>query len=508
MLMLSVPMCVFYEISILIGSFIAKRRAAPGGVTPAPPAPRPAASGSGAPVPLRARRLPAPGGRRPSTPARRCWWPRPPGRARPWWPSTPWPGRWPRAARPSTRRRSRPCRTRSSPTWPAGTAPATSGLLTGDNSINGDAPVVVMTTEVLRNMIYAGSPALDGPALRGARRGPLPAGHLPRPGVGGGHHPPAARRCALVCLSATVSNAEELADWLTTVRGPTRLVLEERRPVELRNLYLVGDRQSEQPHLLPTLVDGRPNPEAERLDDAVGRPARRPPAGPPAAPAPAVHAAAARRRSSCSTSATCCPRSTSSSAGPAATTPCAPCLDAGLRLTTPDERHPHPGDRRGAHRGAHRRRPRRARATTAGSPASRRASPPTTPAWCRRSRRRSRRASPRAWSRWCSPPRRWPSASTCRPASVVIEKLTKFTGERHERSSRRASTPSSPGGPGAGASTTSATPSCCGRRSCPSTRWRRWRPAAPTACAPPSGRPTTWPPTWCAATSRPRPTTC
>src|SRR5439155_17912959 len=40
--------------------------------------------------------------------------------------------------------------------------PARVGLLTGDNSINGDAPVVVMTTEVLRNMIYAGSAALDG----------------------------------------------------------------------------------------------------------------------------------------------------------------------------------------------------------------------------------------------------------------------------------------------------------------------------------------------------------
>ena len=36
------------------------------------------------------------------------------------------------------------------------------GLLTGDNSINGDAPVVVMTTEVLRNMIYARSGALTG----------------------------------------------------------------------------------------------------------------------------------------------------------------------------------------------------------------------------------------------------------------------------------------------------------------------------------------------------------
>ena len=68
------------------------------------------------------------------------------------------------------------------------------GLLTGDNSINGDAPVVVMTTEVLRNMIYAG-PAARRPALRRPRRGPLPPGHLPGPGVGGGHHPPAARTC-------------------------------------------------------------------------------------------------------------------------------------------------------------------------------------------------------------------------------------------------------------------------------------------------------------------------
>jgi ATP-dependent RNA helicase HelY len=140
------------------------------------------------------------------------------------------------------------------------------GLLTGDNSINGDAPIVVMTTEVLRNMIYAGSGALTGLRfvvldevhyLQDAYRGPVWEEviiHLPA-------------SVALVCLSATVSNAEELAEWLTTVRGPTRLVLEERRPVELRNLYLVGDRQSEQPHLLPTLVDGRPNREAERLDN-------------------------------------------------------------------------------------------------------------------------------------------------------------------------------------------------------------------------------------------------
>src|SRR6185503_2855350 len=75
----------------------------------------------------------------------------------------------------------------------------------------------------------------------------------------------------LVCLSATVSNAEELADWISTVRGPTAAIIEEQRPVTLENLYLIGDRTSERLHLFPTLVDGRPNPEAARLDDEAVR---------------------------------------------------------------------------------------------------------------------------------------------------------------------------------------------------------------------------------------------
>ncbi len=139
------------------------------------------------------------------------------------------------------------------------------GLLTGDNSINGSAPVVVMTTEVLRNMIYAGSEALDRLRyvvldevhyLQDTYRGPVWEEvilHLPQ-------------HVNLVCLSATVSNAEELADWITTVRGPTAAVIEERRPVDLVNLYCVGDRSSPNLHLLPTLVDGQPNSEAARLD--------------------------------------------------------------------------------------------------------------------------------------------------------------------------------------------------------------------------------------------------
>ena len=209
------------------------------------------------------------------------------------------------------------------------------GLLTGDNSINGDAPVVVMTTEVLRNMIYAGSDALAGLRfvvldevhyLQDTYRGPVWEEviiHLPA-------------EVALVCLSATVSNAEELAEWLTTVRGSTELVLEERRPVELRNLYLVGDRQSERPHLLPTLVDGRPNPEAERLDNdnlarrgprrANRRPRRRffTPRRPEVIEMlgeenmlPALYFIFSRMG---------CEEAV------------AACLDAGLRLTTPDER--------------------------------------------------------------------------------------------------------------------------------------------------------------------------
>lgn len=140
------------------------------------------------------------------------------------------------------------------------------GLLTGDNAINGDAPIVVMTTEVLRNMVYARSSALRGLQyvvldevhyLQDAYRGPVWEEVI--------IHLPADVR--LVCLSATVSNAEELAEWISTVRGPTEAVIEERRPVELQNLYLVGDKTSDDMHLLPTLVDGHPNPEAARLDD-------------------------------------------------------------------------------------------------------------------------------------------------------------------------------------------------------------------------------------------------
>jgi len=138
------------------------------------------------------------------------------------------------------------------------------GLLTGDNAINPEAPVVVMTTEVLRNMLYAGNSltrlavvVLDEVHyLQDAYRGPVWEEviiHLPRP-------------IQLLCLSATVSNATELQEWIETVRGPTGLVVERKRPVDLENLYLIGERSSSHLHLIPIAKGSRPNPNGFRYD--------------------------------------------------------------------------------------------------------------------------------------------------------------------------------------------------------------------------------------------------
>ncbi|MEJ7800414.1 MAG: DEAD/DEAH box helicase, partial [Ilumatobacter sp.] len=138
------------------------------------------------------------------------------------------------------------------------------GLLTGDNAINGDASIVVMTTEVLRNMIYGGRDLDDLGLvvldevhfLQDTYRGPVWEEvmiHLPQ-------------HVQLVCLSATVSNADELSEWISTVRGPTTAVVEGKRPVQLDNMYFVSDLTNDRLRLLPTIVDGRPNSDALRLD--------------------------------------------------------------------------------------------------------------------------------------------------------------------------------------------------------------------------------------------------
>lgn len=113
------------------------------------------------------------------------------------------------------------------------------GLLTGDTSINGDAPVVVMTTEVLRNMLYADSDSLDdlgyvvmdevhylADRFRGAVWEEVII-HLPS-------------EVQVASLSATVSNAEEFGAWLDTVRGQTDIIVSEHRPVPLWQHVMVG----------------------------------------------------------------------------------------------------------------------------------------------------------------------------------------------------------------------------------------------------------------------------
>jgi ATP-dependent RNA helicase HelY len=115
------------------------------------------------------------------------------------------------------------------------------GLLTGDNSVNGEAPVVVMTTEVLRNMLYAGSATLrdlgyvvldEVHYLADRSRGAVWEEviiHLPE-------------SVRVVALSATVSNAEEFGDWLAQVRGGTQVIVDEHRPVPLWQHMLAGRR--------------------------------------------------------------------------------------------------------------------------------------------------------------------------------------------------------------------------------------------------------------------------
>ena len=134
------------------------------------------------------------------------------------------------------------------------------GLLTGDTSINSEAPLVVMTTEVLRNMIYSNSHTLKdlgfvvmdevhylADKFRGAVWEEILI-HLPE-------------TIQVASLSATVSNAEEFGDWLNEVRGDTEVIVSEIRPVPLYQHVLFGNQ------LLDLfLATGKVNPEIVRLE--------------------------------------------------------------------------------------------------------------------------------------------------------------------------------------------------------------------------------------------------
>jgi ATP-dependent RNA helicase HelY len=143
------------------------------------------------------------------------------------------------------------------------------GLLTGDNVINGDSEIVVMTTEVLRNMIYAESSRLGKVGLV-----ILDEVHYLQDPMRGAvweeviiHAP---QHLQLVCLSATISNNQEFAAWVGERRGPTRLISTDHRPVPLESMYMLKDRMGSQAlHLLPTFVERegrrRPNPRIEHM---------------------------------------------------------------------------------------------------------------------------------------------------------------------------------------------------------------------------------------------------
>jgi ATP-dependent RNA helicase HelY len=148
------------------------------------------------------------------------------------------------------------------------------GLLTGDSNINSQARVVVMTTEVLRNMLYA-----DSPLLRDLAYVVMDEVHYLADRFRGAVweeviiHLPAEVR--MVSLSATVSNAEEFGDWLQAVRGDTDVIVSEERPVPLEQHVLVRSKLLDL-FETSTLVQGegsdaRVNPELTRLTGASSR---------------------------------------------------------------------------------------------------------------------------------------------------------------------------------------------------------------------------------------------
>jgi ATP-dependent RNA helicase HelY len=134
------------------------------------------------------------------------------------------------------------------------------GLLTGDSSINSEAQIVIMTTEVLRNMIYANSKTIAdlkyvvmdevhylADKFRGAVWEEILI-HL-------------SDAVQIISLSATVSNAEEFGEWLQTVRGETEVIVSEIRPVPLYQHVLFGNR------LIDLFGDNQKlNPELTRLE--------------------------------------------------------------------------------------------------------------------------------------------------------------------------------------------------------------------------------------------------
>lgn len=135
------------------------------------------------------------------------------------------------------------------------------GLLTGDTSINRDAQIVVMTTEVFRNMLYGTNLGELAKNLQGVKYAVLDEVHYMNDEERGTVWEESIIYCPtdiqIIALSATVANAQQLCDWINTVHSETKCVITDFRPVPLRFYYYDSSKPFD---LLPLLTpDGKLN---------------------------------------------------------------------------------------------------------------------------------------------------------------------------------------------------------------------------------------------------------
>ncbi len=161
------------------------------------------------------------------------------------------------------------------------------GLLTGDVSINREAPILVMTTEIFRNMLYGTPIGEVGTSLVGVEAVVLDECHYMNDRQRGTVWEESIIYCPaeiqLVALSATIANSDQLTDWIDRVHGPTELIYSEFRPVPLefyfcnpKGLFPLLDKNTGKlnPRLKPKRGSGDrkngPRPEAPSLTNTVG----------------------------------------------------------------------------------------------------------------------------------------------------------------------------------------------------------------------------------------------
>lgn len=135
------------------------------------------------------------------------------------------------------------------------------GLLTGDTSINRDAQIVVMTTEVFRNMLYGTNFGSVSDNLKDVRYVVLDEVHYMNDEQRGTVWEESIIYCPtnvqIIALSATVANSQQLTDWINTVHSGTELVYTDFRPVPLRYFYYDSSKPDT---ILPLLTpEGRLN---------------------------------------------------------------------------------------------------------------------------------------------------------------------------------------------------------------------------------------------------------